>query len=79
MRNVSLAEMRGEKRQIGRILLYDNNGSGAVMLRPIICHCVEIRFKLDVLLLVHTHIVAHMCTEVHLLDNSTGAGLSESK
>jgi hypothetical protein len=77
MRKFSLAEMRGEIRQSGRILLGDNNGSGAVMLRPVIYHCVEIRFKLDVHL--HTHIVTHMCTEVQLLHSSTGAELPESK
>jgi len=69
----SLAEMR----QSGRILLDDNNGSGAFILRPIMYHCVEIRFKLDVHL--HTHIVANMYTKVQLLHSSTGARLPEIK
>jgi len=77
MRKASLAEMRGEMRKSGRILLDDNNGSWAVMLWPIMYHCVEIRFKLDAHL--HTHIVAHMCTEVQLLHNSIDAELPESK
>jgi len=53
---ISLAEMKGEMRQSGIILLDDNSGSGVVIMRPIMYHCVEIRFKLDVLL--HTHTVA---------------------
>lgn len=64
-------------RQSGRILMVDNNGSGAVMLRPIMHYFVEIRFKLD----VHqpTRIVANMCTKVQLLHNSTSTGLPEIK
>lgn len=77
MQKVSLAEMRGEMRQSGRILLDDNNGSGAVMIWPIMYHCVEIRFKLDVRL--RTRVVAHICTEVQRLHSSNGAGIPERK